>query len=68
MKGHSDRLRGRTGQNEVLCPSRIYIGWEGMNRVSSAWEKRDREQTRVFKSVLCVLHLFLSRRFGASWD
>ena len=31
VRGQSDRLRGRTGQKQVLCPSRIRIGLEGMN-------------------------------------
>lgn len=41
--------------------SKQYSYWVG--KEITAWEERDREQTTIFRSVLCVLHLILIKRF-----
>lgn len=57
---HSNRLGSRTGQKWIFMSAHNSYRIGGMNRVTLAWD-RDEKQTRVFNSVLCVLQLLLLR-------
>lgn len=58
LRGHSDRLRGRWVKTRFYVQAELVLGCKEV----TAWEESNREQTTIFRTVLCVI--LIKRFFG----